>query len=68
MEVDDMFEMFERSEDLQDVKYRYYTRDGDIKTFKVLLDKRRYGKKFFLKKKKKKKKKTERTKEGKIEK
>jgi hypothetical protein len=61
MEVDDMFEMFERSEDLQDVKYRYYTRDGDIKTFKVLLDKRRYGKK--KKKKKKKKKQKERKKE-----
>jgi len=51
MEVDGVIEMFLRSENLHDVRYRYYIGDGDTKTFKALLDKQPYGEKFTVKKK-----------------
>lgn len=40
MEVDGIIEMFERSEDLHDARYKYYIGDGDTKTFKNLLKKK----------------------------
>jgi len=51
MEVDGVIEMFVRSENLHDARYRYYIGDGDTKTFKALLDKQPYGEKFTVKKK-----------------
>jgi len=38
MEVDGVREMFENSESLLGVKYKYYIGDGDTKTFKALAD------------------------------
>ncbi|KMQ84720.1 hypothetical protein RF55_17253 [Lasius niger] len=51
MEVDGVLEMFLRSEDLHNARYRYYIGDGDTKTFKALLDKQPYGEEFIVKRK-----------------
>ena len=51
MEVDAVIEMFSRSEETYEVKYKYYIGDGDTKTFKEILDKKPYGKMFEVHKK-----------------
>lgn len=51
MEVDGIVEMFERSEELYNVKYANYIGDGDTKTFKALLDTKPYGDDFVVCKK-----------------
>ena len=43
MEVDGIIEMFQRSEELYNVKYANYIGDGDTKTFKSLIDVNPYG-------------------------
>ena len=51
MEVDAIIEMFQRSDELYGVKYKYYVGDGDSKTFKSILDKHPYGEEFQVLKK-----------------
>lgn len=51
MEVDGVLEMFQRSEDLHDAKYKYYIGDGDTKTFTSILDMQPYGDDFVIEKK-----------------
>lgn len=48
MEVDGVFEMFQRSVDLYDVRYGEYIGDGDSKTFSHLLQAQPYGKDFII--------------------
>ena len=43
MEVDGIIEMFQRSEELYNIKYANYIGDGDTKTFKSLIDVNPYG-------------------------
>ncbi|KAJ8943011.1 hypothetical protein NQ318_008329 [Aromia moschata] len=38
MEVDSLKEVFQRSEEMHNVKYAQYIGDGDSKTFKAILD------------------------------
>lgn len=48
MEVDGIFEMFQRSPELHDVYYGEYIGDGDSKTFPNLLQKQPYGENFII--------------------
>lgn len=42
MEVDAVIKMFQRSEELHNLKYSNYIGDGDSKTFKGILDSKPY--------------------------
>ncbi|KAG8226315.1 hypothetical protein J437_LFUL018143 [Ladona fulva] len=51
MEVDDIREMFRRSENLHGVKYVNYIGDGDSKTYKGVVTESPYGETIDIKKK-----------------
>lgn len=50
MEVDGVIEMFKRSEENYNVKYANYIGDGDMKTFRTLINAFPYGNEFEVKK------------------
>ena len=50
MKVDGMIEMFQRSEELYNIKYANYIGDGDPKTFKSLIDVNPYGEDLVIRK------------------
>jgi len=50
MEVDAVREMFSRSEEMYGVKYGNYIGNGDLKTFKAILDLNPYGDDLKVKK------------------